>query len=444
MAQKEVYILFPNQIFDINILPKPNNNVSIILYQHKHYYNDYNYNKKKLILLRACFLYYYDYLINHKYNTYTCLLNQDINEMIYKKFKNTVIYIYDPIDDVINIKNSKYILLESPNFMLNSEQLNNYKKKSKSYHFYGFYNFTKKEINYLVNIKSKDEYNRNAYDYSVKILDLPIIDDKKKYIKSAINWVERYFNKNIGTVKNFNFPITHKDVKVWLHHFLNKNFDYFGYYQDSIIDDEPYMFHSVLSSSLNIGLIQPMDIIQTISSKYNRTIIQSREGYLRQLIWREFMRYTYLYVNFNKNYFNHNNKINKDWYNATTYMTPVDNAIKSAIELSYSHHINRLMVLGNWMTLTKMHPNQMFRWFMEVYIDAYEWVMYGNVEMASFATNGTITKRPYFSSSNYILKMSNYKNDDTGWVNIWNDTYHNFLKRNKKKLYKYRYHFRSI
>ena len=276
----------------------------------------------------------------------------------------------------------------------------------------------------------------------MEILDLPSNKQDEYYINKAITWVNKEFPNNIGDTNNFIFPITHKTANKWLTHFLQNNFDFFGKYQDSIVKDEPFLFHSVLSTSINIGLINPIDIINRIKSEYGDILIESREGYVRQLGWRELCRYTYVYVDFDKNYFNVNENLNSKWYYGELNIKPVDDVIKSSIKYGYAHHINRLMVIGNYMLLNEIHPDKVFKWFMEVYVDAYLWVMLMNVEMATFATGGVVTKRPYFSSSNYILKMSDYKKDK--WSEIWDELYYEFLKRHKRKLWKYRYYFRAL
>jgi deoxyribodipyrimidine photolyase-related protein len=430
---KMKHLILPTQLYDLRHLNKAH---EYILYEHPHYYNEYNYNKKKLILLKASMLYYYDYLYENGYNVKHCKLNENIN----KYLDGETYLIFDPIDRIKLPKHEQ--MLDTPNFILTNENLMEYKKKSKSYHMYGFYNYVKKTIKYLVNVKSQDKKNRNRYDDKVEILDLPSNRQDEYYINKAIAWVNKEFSNNIGDTNNFIFPITHKTANKWLTHFLQNNFEFFGKYQDSIVKDEQFLFHSVLSTSINIGLINPIDIINRIKSDYGDTLIESREGYVRQLGWRELCRYTYVYVDFDKNYFNVNENLNSKWYYGELNIKPVDDVIKSSIKYGYAHHINRLMVIGNYMLLNEIHPDEVFKWFMEVYADAYLWVMLMNVEMATFATGGVVTKRPYFSSSNYILKMSDYKKDK--WSEIWDELYYEFLKRHKRKLWKYRYYFRAL
>ena len=163
--------------------------------------------------------------------------------------------------------------------------------------------------------------------------------------------------------------------------------------------------------------------------------INSVEGFIRQIIgWREFIRGVYLSkgsIERTSNFFNFNRKIPSSFYDGTTGINPVDNSIKKVIKCSYNHHIERLMILGNFMLLCEFDPNEIYKWFMEYYIDAYDWVMVPNVYgMSQFADGGLMSTKPYLSSSNYIKKMSNYSKGE--WEKIWDRLYWRFIFKNKK------------
>ena len=136
-------------------------------------------------------------------------------------------------------------------------------------------------------------------------------------------------------------------------------------------------------------------------------------------------------------------KLDKKWYNGELGIDPVDDAIKKGFDSGYLHHINRLMVVGNFMNLSGISPKEGFKWFMENSCDSYEWVMYQNVlDMVFFVSGGDTMRRPYASSSNYVLKMSNYKKGE--WSEKWNKLYNDFKKKKKKKLWKFRYYFPGL
>ncbi len=426
-------LILPHQLFKINLLPKNENH--IILYEHPQYFTKYNFNKKKLILHRASMKYYYDMLKKNGYKVDYIEYNKKLNITDYK--------IFDPIDK-IKFK-GEYDIIESPNFLLtkNDMKIFNDQRKSNKVIFNNFYLWAKKHKLIYPKLKSLDKLNRKKY-IDKKIIPLPKISKiDKYYINEAIKYINKHFKNNYGNTDNFNYPITHETANKWLKYFIKYKFKYFGPYQDAVVKDNNFMYHSVLSSSINIGLINPSDIIKEINMIKSRIPLNSFEGYVRQLFWREYQRYTYNFINFNKNYFGNNKKLNKDWYNGTTGIEPIDDMIKSGFDTGYIHHIGRLMYIGNFMNLSGIAPKEGFRWFMEFSIDSYEWVMHQNVlDMVFFVTGGITMTRPYISSSNYILKMSTYKSGE--WSNIWDNLYHKFIKKNKTKLYKFRYYFPSL
>tara|TARA_B110000037_G_scaffold174023_1_gene198100 strand:+ start:15 stop:941 length:927 start_codon:yes stop_codon:yes gene_type:complete len=304
--------------------------------------------------------------------------------------------------------------------------------------------WSKKELDLYPTLKSKDKLNRKKLGKDIIIPNIPINKTDKKYIINAIKYVEKHFPNNYGNTDNFIYPISHKTANKWLLDFFKNKLNDFGPYQDYVKKGENYMFHSLLSSSINIGLLNPNEIINKLKKYKSKVIINSFEGYLRQLFWREYQRYTFIYVNWNKkDYFGNKGKLDKKWYNGTLGIPPIDDLIKSGFNTGYIHHIGRLMFVGNYMNLSGISPDEGVKWFIEFAIDSYEWVMQQNVrDMVFFTTGGITMRKPYVSSSNYILKMSDYKKGD--WSDKWNKLYQLFIKKNKNKLWKYRYHFPTL
>tara|TARA_R110002074_G_scaffold123361_1_gene258743 strand:+ start:54 stop:1343 length:1290 start_codon:yes stop_codon:yes gene_type:complete len=424
-------LILPNQLFNIKYIKKYKNN-EIIIYEHPQYFTKYNFNKKKLILHRASMKYYYDYLIKKG-------LNVSYLEYTEKLPDKEYIY-FDPIDK-IKIKGE---MIETPNFILNKEIYKKYRLKTDKFIFNNFYMWSKKELDLYPTLKSKDKLNRKKLGKDIIIPNIPINKTDKKYIINAIKYVEKHFPNNYGNTDNFIYPISHKTANKWLLDFFKNKLNDFGPYQDYVKKGENYMFHSLLSSSINIGLLNPNEIINKLKKYKSKVIINSFEGYLRQLFWREYQRYTFIYVNWNKkDYFGNKGKLDKKWYNGTLGIPPIDDLIKSGFNTGYIHHIGRLMFVGNYMNLSGISPDEGVKWFIEFAIDSYEWVMQQNVrDMVFFTTGGITMRKPYVSSSNYILKMSDYKKGD--WSDKWNKLYQLFIKKNKNKLWKYRYHFPTL
>ena len=218
--------------------------------------------------------------------------------------------------------------------------------------------------------------------------------------------------------------------------FLRNRFFDFGKYEDAILKDEIFLHHSVLTPMLNVGLLTPKFIInQSIAFANNNDIpINSLEGFVRQIIgWREFIRGIYQVKGSTQrttNFFQFKRKIPPSFYDGTTGIEPIDDTIKKVLKTAYCHHIERLMILGNFMVLCEFDPDEVYRWFMELFIDAYDWVMVPNVYgMSQFSDGGLMATKPYISGSNYLRKMSNYKNGS--WQEVWDALYWNFIDKNR-------------
>ena len=443
-----IFLILPHQLFHIKYL-KEYKDYDFYIYEHPHYFKKYKFNKKKLILHRASMKYYYDYMKDNDFK----VRYFDFDEK--PKLKEYILF--DPIDNFTGKYelHGSYEYIETPNFLLTKEQYGKYREKTNKYMFTNFYMWSKKELDLYPTLKSKDKFNREQFKKDLKVPKLPKISNEK-YIESAKKYVEKNFPKNYGNTDNFIYPIDHKTAKKWLLDFFKKRLKFFGPYQDFVQEGENYMFHSVLSSSINIGLINPSEIVKELDKLKNnpkiKVNINSFEGYLRQLFWREYQRYTYIYVDYlnndklKYNYFGNRKKLTKDWYYGNLGIEPVDDMIKDGFNTGYLHHIGRLMFVGNFMNIYGIHPMEGFKWFMEFSIDSYEWVMCQNVlDMVFFCTGGMTMRKPYATSSNYVLKMSSYKySENKEWTKEWNNLYTNFLKKNKEKLWKFRYHFPTL
>jgi len=179
---------------------------------------------------------------------------------------------------------------------------------------------------------------------------------------------------------------------------------------------------------LNIGLLDPADVVRRVLSR--DVPLNSKEGFIRQVIgWREFMRGIYQHRGSairTRNFWNFERSMPAAFYDGTTGIPPVDRVIRQVLADGYCHHIERLMVLGNFMLLCRIRPDDVYRWFMELFVDAYDWVMVPNVYgMSQFADGGTFTTKPYLSGSNYVLKMS----DETkgSWCATWDGLFWTFI-----------------
>ena len=432
----KTFLVLPHQLFNKKFLSK---DFEYLLWEHPHYFQKYNYNKKKLMLHRSSMKYYEDYLKKHGFKVKYCEFKTK------PKYKDA--YMFDcidkiEIDDVLQV-------LETPAFLLTKEQYAEYKEKKKEiYMFHWFYMWGKELVDIIPKIKSKDKENRKKLPKGIKIPPIPSNKSDKHYIDEARKYVDKHFKKNYGNTEKFVFPVTHSSVHKWYDDFIKKRFKQFGTYQDAIDKDNDFLFHSYMASSMNCGLLTPQEVINKIRKLEKKIPINSYEGYIRQLFWREYQRYCYIYFDFTKkNYFGNKKKLGKEWYTGNVGSEPVDDCIKKAFNQGYLNHIQRLMIMGNYMNLSGIDPWEALRWFIEFSCDSYEWVMYQNVLDMAFCVSGGRTgggtmQKPYISSSNYILKMSNYKKGE--WSEKWDKLYHSFLKKHNKKLQPFKYYFRSL
>jgi deoxyribodipyrimidine photolyase-related protein len=249
------------------------------------------------------------------------------------------------------------------------------------------------------------------------------------YTETACLQIKADFPNNPGDAYDFRYPVTRADAREWLAKFIDERFAEFGAYEDAISTAHPFINHSVLTPMLNIGLLTPQEIIDAALAKQGIPL-NSLEGFVRQIIgWREFMHGIYRHrgVEIRKrNFFQHTRPIPKSFYDATTGIPPIDRIIRQLHEEAYCHHIERLMILGNFMLLCRFDPDEVCKWFMEFFIDAYDWVMVPNIYgMSQFADGGTFTTKPYISGSNYVLKMSDEKPGP--WTETWDALFWTFI-----------------
>jgi len=260
------------------------------------------------------------------------------------------------------------------------------------------------------------------------------------YRTEAVAYVEKHFAENYGDCSSHLYPITSEEAQDWFEEFLSLRFEKFGPYEDAIVEGESILYHSVLTPALNIGLITPAVVLKrTLAfAEKHKTPQASLEGFVRQIIgWREFMRATYedLGVTMRTtNAWEHTRPIPDSFYDASTGLLPIDDAIERVLATGYCHHIERLMVLGGFMFLNEIDPDAIYQWFMEMFIDSYDWVMVPNVyAMSQNADGGNITTKPYFSGSNYVIKMSHYKKGEP-WCEVWDGLYWRWILKHAKDL----------
>lgn len=374
-----------------------------------------------------------------------------IQQLAKQGIKN--IHCIDPVDDWLMRRmqasctehNISLHSIESPLFLNSAKELlaGFFAPHKKSFFQTSFYKQQRIDFNILIEAGGQpkggqwtyDVDNRKKYPKGKTVVET-IFPEATAYWNEASNYVQTHFPEAPGEVQ-FVYPHTRAMAVAWLNQFLSHRIYDFGIYEDAMVSSEHVLHHSVLTPMLNVGLLTPQYIIeQTLHwSTIYELPLNSLEGFIRQIIgWREFMRGVYIAKGREqrtKNFWQFTRPMPSSFYTATTGIDPVDDVIRKVLKTGYAHHIERLMVLGNFMLLCEIEPNAVYRWFMELFIDAYDWVMVPNVYgMSQFADGGILSTKPYISGSNYITKMSDYKKGS--WQEIWDALFWRFLNKHRE------------
>ncbi|MGA1932201.1 cryptochrome/photolyase family protein [Arcobacter sp. YIC-464] len=419
----ELFLVYPHQLFeDITNF----RNKKIVLVEEPLFFTQYEFHIQKLVLHRASMKFYENYL---KEKGFEVEYYED--ETYLAKYKNEKVFVYELFDNYLEKKVypnfQKINTLKNPNFIHPND-------KSKFLHH--FYMNRRKELNIFME-NGKPLYGKYSFDSEnrkklPKDIFIPAtLSYENRYILEAKEYCRKF--KFIGISDEFNYPISFDEARLQLDYFIKEKFENFGDYQDAITKDTNliYLFHSNISSSLNIGLLDLNYVIEKIvnaDAPYN-----AKEGFIRQIIgWREFMLKIYEDDGVrlrNSNFFEFKNSMPKAILEAKSGIDILDDVIKKVDKTAYAHHIERLMILGNIFLLLEIKPNDVYEYFMKNYIDAYDWVMVGNVYgMSGFSDGGSITTKPYIASSNYLIKMSDYSKKEP-WCKIFDALYWRFLHK---------------
>ncbi len=331
--------------------------------------------------------------------------------------------------------------IESPKFLFKRADFSEYLNSTKKPFLKNYYQRQREALKLLLDENgdplggkwSFDESNRKKLPKDHQP-PMPLQFEHDELLKELIEIVDELFPDHPGKAKCFNWATSREQALAVLEQFLNEKFELFGPYEDALEPGQVFLYHSTLSPYLNIGLLEPREVLEAILEKFENDDVHypSVEGFVRQLVgWREFISGMYHEFDFNKNYFGFSRKMKKAWYEANTGIPPLDDSINKVQEHGYNHHIERLMVLGNIMLMCELDPQEVYAWFMEMYIDSADWVMAANVMgMSQFADGGSFATKPYIAGSNYLRKMSHYPKGE--WCDIVDGLYWRFIDRQRE------------
>jgi len=261
-----------------------------------------------------------------------------------------------------------------------------------------------------------DQDNRKPYpSKGPGIIKSPALFKPDLLTKEVLEYVHATYPTHPGSLDHFQWPVTRAHALAALDYFVKHRLRNFGVFQDAMWTDTPFGWHSILSSSLNLKLLNPREVIRAVLRAWKKYSLDlsTVEGFIRQILgWREFVRGMY-YLDMPKmaqeNYYDHQRALPKWYWSGETQMACMKDAIRQTLKYGYAHHIQRLMVTGNFALLAEILPAEVCAWYLAIYVDAIEWVELPNTAgMALYANGGRFTSKPYIASGAYIKRMSNY------------------------------------
>jgi len=347
--------------------------------------------------------------------------------------------------------------ISAEHFYTERDDLKHFFKGKKQYLMENFYRDMRKKHDILMVADQPeggkwnfDKSNRNKWKGDVEIPSYKLFKNK---VETVVSDIEKASIEIFGKFETttFSYPISRSQALDQLKYFCEHLLIHFGDYQDAMHTEEEYLFHSRLSFAMNLKLISPKDIVKTVMNYYRKhgdgIDISQVEGFVRQIIgWREYMRgmyWAFMPEYKNLNVLENNNKLPDFFWTGNTKMNCLKHTINNSLDNGYAHHIQRLMITGNYALLTQTNPDEVDAWYLGIYVDAVEWVQLPNTRgMSQFADGGKIATKPYVSSSSYINKMSNYcyacqynrnkKVEDNACP--FNSLYWNFLDEKREQL----------
>ncbi|MGB6152693.1 MAG: cryptochrome/photolyase family protein [Pricia sp.] len=313
--------------------------------------------------------------------------------------------------------------VDSEHFYTTRYELKNFYSGKKQYLMESFYRMMRKKHDIMM-VNGQPDGGKWNYDQSnrKKWTGKPEIPHERGFRKDVSGLLEEIETADIETMgnidaKSFNWPTSRADSLSVLNYFCKNLLVHFGDYQDALHSEQKFLFHSRISFAMNSKMISPKEVIDKVLDHYYEHTgdidISQVEGFVRQILgWREYMRGMYWakmpgYARNNK--LDNQIKLPDFYWTGETKMNCLKKAITQSLDEAYAHHIQRLMITGNYALLTQVHPDEVDAWYLGIYIDAIEWVEITNTRgMSQFADGGLVATKPYVSSANYINKMGNY------------------------------------
>ncbi|ABC63837.1 cryptochrome/photolyase family protein [Erythrobacter litoralis] len=347
-------------------------------------------------------------------------------------------------------------ILTDDRFLCSLSEFNDWAENRKTLRMEHFYREMRRKTGILMADDGKPEGGEWNYDEDNRAspkedMDPPArpLFEPDEITRECIDLVEEKFGDHFGSLENFGWPVTRDEAEKAADAFFAERIEKFGKFQDAMVYGQDDLYHSMLSTSINLGLLDPVELCRRAEQAYQdgKAPINSAEGFIRQLIgWREYVRgfyWRFMPDLESNNALNAQRALPEFYWTGETDMRCLADSIRSTKENAHAHHIQRLMVLGNFALIAGLSPREVQDWYLVVYADAYQWVELPNVAaMILYADGGKLASKPYAASGNYINKMSNYCSDCTYSVSKkteenacpFNSLYWRFMDRHRDRL----------
>jgi deoxyribodipyrimidine photolyase-related protein len=432
---KTAVVILGNQLFENHPAFSKYPNSTYVVIEADNLFKKLPYHKHKLLLVLAAMRNYKKYLESKKFNVIYVNLEKgsiykkELTKIIKGRRFNKLVWAETAdkgpnsmLTKVAGKLEIEFEIIDSPQFITPSKEKKEWFEKSNNPIMDNFYRWQRRRMDLLMH-GGKPQGGKWSYDFEnrkplPKQIDIPKIPNvTKRNFKEAAKVISKHYSANPGDIEDFWLPTTFDESKAWLKDFIVHKFANFGPYEDAMKSGEAFMFHSVISPLLNIGLLTPGQVLNEAEKIYKKgkVPLNSYEGFVRQIIgWREYMHGLYKYKSDKLvgNFFGFKKKLEPWWYSGEIpedLELPLREVLNTTFKYGYNHHIERLMVLGNWFLLNGYDPNEVYKWFSSMFVDACEWVMVPNVYgMSQYADGGFTATKPYISGGNYLQKMGKW------------------------------------
>lgn len=459
VTERRVQLVMPHQLF-LDHLEAPHG-TTYVLVEHDLLFRQYRFHAQKLVLHRASMRRFADRLREAGRDVEVVETSAERSSRVglvevLRRLRPTEVRVYDVVDDWLSRDLTAALaeaghelrpeeVLETPMFLTSRADLAAHfdgvaGPRGRAARMQHFYSWQRKRLDVLVEGDGEpvggrwsfDEENRKKLPRHHPVPDVAA-PERHPAVEEAIAWVGREFPDNPGDASAFAWATSHEEAEAAYDAFLADRFPQFGPYEDAVSTEHDFLFHSLLTPALNTGLVTPARVLdRALEAGESADVpLASLEGFVRQVIgWREYMRASYVLWGRalrSRNHLGHTRPLAEGWWDATTGLEPVDHVLAKVLRTGYAHHIERLMVLGNAMCLLRTEPDAAYEWFMEMFIDAYDWVMVPNVYgMSQFAAGEAIVTKPYVSGSNYLRKLTDFGPGE--WRADWDALYWTFVR----------------